>query len=165
MEKQPVFENKYVRLIEKENYMVYETLDIVCILPVLPNGDFLLINQYRIPVGKTITELVTGGIEKEEMPALAATREVLEETGYEAASVEFVGSYYSAPGYISQKAHVFVAELSKFVGNALEEHEVVFGLNAVRIPKEEMDALIQAGETHPYLTIAYAHYQKKLSEQ
>lgn len=157
MEKQPVFQNKWVKLVEKENYMVYETLDLVCVLPVLPNGDFLLINQYRIPIGKTITELVTGGIEKGEDAESAATREALEETGYKTKEVSYVGSYYSAPGYISQQAHVYIAHLSDFVGNALEEHEETFGLKTVVIKKEEMEALIAQGETHPYLTIAYQH--------
>lgn len=161
----PIFQNKYVTLVEKENYMVYETLDIVCVLPVLPNGDFLLINQYRIPVGKTLTELVTGGIEKEEDPKEAAKREVLEETGYQADSVQLVGSYYSAPGYISQKAHVFVAEVSQFIGTALETHEEIFELFAKRVTKEEIEDLIQQGNTHPYLSIAYHHYRDSLRKK
>lgn len=161
MKNEPIFENKYVKLIEKENYMVYETLDIVSILPVLPNGDFLLINQYRIPIGKNITELVTGGIEKGENPEEAAKREVIEETGYQTTSIDYVGKYYSAPGYITQKAYVFVAEISEFVGNALEDHEKTFNLNTVQVKKEEMEQLIEKGETHPYLSIAYHHYQNK----
>lgn len=160
MKKEPIFQNKYVTLIEKENYMVYETLDIVCVLPVLPNGDFLLINQYRIPVGKSITELVTGGIEKEENVEVAAKREVLEETGYQTKTVDFVGTYFSAPGYISQKAHVFVAQVSDFVGNALEAHEKDFDLQAIRVNKEEIEALIEQGNTHPYLSIAYSYFCK-----
>lgn len=160
MEKDPVFQNKYVKLIEKENYMVYETLDLVCVLPVLPNGDFLLINQYRIPIGKNLTELVTGGIEKEENPEAAANREVLEETGYKTKSIDFVGAYYSAPGYITQKAYVFVAQVSDYIGNALEEHEKDFNLSAVRVTKKEIEGLIEKGESHPYLTIAYHHYKK-----
>lgn len=161
MNKKPIFENKYVKLVEKENYMVYETLDIVCVLPVLPNGDFLLINQYRIPIGKTITELVTGGIEKNENIEEAAKREVIEETGYKTKSLDFVGTYYSAPGYISQKAHVFVANISEYIGKALEEHEKTFNLNAIKINYNDIEALIDKGETHPYLTIAYQHYKNK----
>lgn len=165
LEKETFFQNKYVKLVEKENYMVYETLDIVCVLPVLPNGNFLLINQYRIPIGKSITELVTGGIEKEENPETASKREILEETGYTAHTVEFVGSYYSAPGYITQKAHVFIARLSEFVGDALEEHERVFNLKAVQVTKEEMEDVIEKGETHPYLSIAYHHYKNGVTNK
>lgn len=159
MEKQPVFENKWVKLVERENYMVYETPNLVCVLPVLPNGDFLLINQYRIPIEKKVTELVTGSVEKHENTEDAAIREVLEETGYTTKQVAFVGSYYSAPGYISQKAFVYIAHVADFVGNALEAHEEVFGLKTVRVKQEDMRGLIEKGESHPYLTIAYQHLQ------
>lgn len=153
--KQIIHENKYVKLLNDNNYLVYQTPDIICALPVLPNGDILLIEQFRIPVEKKLLELVTGGINEGEDSKDAAVREVREETGYSVKETYHVGSYYSAPGYITQQAHVYVCYVDEFQGTLLEEHEEAFQLNAKRIPKDEIASLVSEGETHPYLTLAW----------
>jgi ADP-ribose pyrophosphatase len=43
-----------------------------------------------------------GGIDKGEEPAVAALRELEEETGYRPAHVHLMGEYYSSPGMVSE---------------------------------------------------------------
>ena len=69
------------------------------------DGHVLLVEQYRVPLGKNCLELPAGlvGDETEgEDPLKAAGRELEEETGYRAATLKSLGEYYSSPGMISE---------------------------------------------------------------
>lgn len=65
----------------------------------------LLVEQFRVPLGKTCIELPAGLIGDQtegEEPLEAAGRELEEETGYRAAKLESLGEYYSSPGMVSE---------------------------------------------------------------
>lgn len=65
----------------------------------------LLVEQFRVPLGKNCIELPAGLIGDEtegEDPLAAADRELEEETGYRAAQFENLGEYYSSPGMVSE---------------------------------------------------------------
>lgn len=69
------------------------------------DGHVLLVEQYRVPLGRNCIELPAGliGDETEGEDALeAAGRELEEETGYRAAKLESLGEYYSSPGMVSE---------------------------------------------------------------
>lgn len=67
----------------------------------------LLVEQFRVPLGKPCLELPAGligdeaGSEGEDASA-AAARELEEETGYRAARIATVGEFYSSPGMVSE---------------------------------------------------------------
>ncbi len=56
--------------------------DGVVILPLTPDGDILMVRQFRISVGAASIEIPAGAIDSGESPEQAARRELLEETGY-----------------------------------------------------------------------------------
>ena len=67
----------------------------------------LLVEQFRVPIGKACLELPAGLIgdddsTPDEDAATAAVRELEEETGYTAARMELVGEFYSSPGMVSE---------------------------------------------------------------
>ena len=67
----------------------------------------LLVEQYRVPLGKRCLELPAGLIgdddsSPDEDPAAAANRELEEETGYRAERIEVIGEFYSSPGMVSE---------------------------------------------------------------
>jgi ADP-ribose pyrophosphatase len=65
----------------------------------------LLVDQYRVPLGKRCLELPAGliGDEHDGDTALdAARRELEEETGYHCDTVEELGYFYSSPGMVSE---------------------------------------------------------------
>jgi ADP-ribose pyrophosphatase len=69
------------------------------------DGHVLLVEQYRVPLGKNCIELPAGLIGDDtegEDPLEAAGRELEEETGYSAARLESLGEYYSSPGMVSE---------------------------------------------------------------
>ena len=77
------------------------------ILAIDAEDHVLLVEQYRVPLGKRCLELPAGligddaGAEGEDALA-AAARELEEETGYRAASIESLGEFYSSPGMVAE---------------------------------------------------------------
>jgi ADP-ribose pyrophosphatase len=71
------------------------------------DGHVLLVEQYRVPLGKVCLELPAGLIgdhddSEGEDPLAAAGRELEEETGWRAAELEDAGEFYSSPGMVSE---------------------------------------------------------------
>ena len=75
-------------------------------------GQLLLVEQYRVPLGRPCLELPAGLVGDEsagESVAEAARRELEEETGYLAAVVEERGDYFSSPGMTSESFTLVLA--------------------------------------------------------
>lgn len=69
------------------------------------DADVLLVEQYRVPLGRNCLELPAGLIGDEvegEEPLVAAGRELEEETGFRAASLVDCGEFYSSPGLLGE---------------------------------------------------------------
>ena len=69
----------------------------------------LLERQYRHAAGQRLWELPAGSLEPGENKLSAAKRELLEETGYTAASWERALFFYVSPGFLSESMQVFLA--------------------------------------------------------
>lgn len=77
------------------------------ILAVDESDHVLLVEQYRVPLGKRCIELPAGLIgdddgHDDEDATAAAMRELEEETGYQAERMEVIGEFYSSPGMVSE---------------------------------------------------------------
>ncbi|GAA0297199.1 NUDIX hydrolase [Sphingomonas oligophenolica] len=71
----------------------------------IDDGDVILVEQYRVPLGQRCLELPAGlvGDEEEgESVELSAARELEEETGYRPDHIEPLGYFYSSPGMVSE---------------------------------------------------------------
>jgi ADP-ribose pyrophosphatase len=71
----------------------------------IDQGHVLLVDQYRVPLGKRCLELPAGLVGDEDAgdtTEQAARRELEEETGYRCESVEELGDFYSSPGLVSE---------------------------------------------------------------
>lgn len=115
----------------------------VVVLPVFPNGDILLIRQYRHTIGNCLWELVAGRIEASESPAVAARRELLEETGYTARRFRKLLVAYPTPGFVSESMTIFVAEDLREGASRPEEDEKI---TARRFSRREILAWMRRGK-------------------
>lgn len=84
------------------------------ILPFLsdPRGDdpqLLLIRQYRYAADGYMYEIPAGRLNPGEDPANCARRELQEETGCTAESIEHLYTMYATPGFTDEKIHIFMA--------------------------------------------------------
>lgn len=71
------------------------------------DGHVLLVEQYRVPLGRNCLEMPAGLIgdgvgEEDEETLMAAGRELQEETGYRADTLTEIDTFYSSPGMISE---------------------------------------------------------------
>ena len=78
-----------------------------------PDGrHVILVEQYRVPMGKNCLEMPAGLVGDDvagEASELAAQRELEEETGYRAADWRTVGEFFSSPGMVSESFTLLVA--------------------------------------------------------
>jgi ADP-ribose pyrophosphatase len=77
------------------------------ILAIDEQDHIILVEQYRVPLGRPCIELPAGLIgdhdeHVDEDATIAAARELEEETGYRAARMEALGEFYSSPGMVSE---------------------------------------------------------------
>ena len=77
-----------------------------------PAGDdpqILLIRQYRYAADGYLYEIPAGRLDEGESPADCARRELLEETGCTAETVEYMYTMYTTPGFTDERIHLFLA--------------------------------------------------------
>lgn len=87
-------------------------IDAAVILALTEACEVVLVEQYRVPLGRPCIELPAGLIGDEapgEAPEAAAARELFEETGFVAARLEDLGEFATSSGMSSETFHLFRA--------------------------------------------------------
>lgn len=81
----------------------------VAVLPVTAKGTFLFIRQFRAAARGWLLEIPAGTLEKGEAPLACAKRELVEEVGFAAKKWRKLGSIFVAPGYTTERIHIYEA--------------------------------------------------------
>jgi ADP-ribose pyrophosphatase len=109
----------------------------VVVLPFTPDGDVVVIQEWRQAVRRVNRSLPVGGMEPEdEDRAAAARRELREETGHEADDVAFLTSVEPANGIANTVLHFFVARGCTPTAEQKLDHN-----ESIRVETTAMDAL------------------------
>lgn len=80
------------------------------IIPVLNNGNFLLVKQYRLPIDEYLLEFPAGGKEEDETWEETAQRELREETGYASKNIKSLGKIFPCPGFCDEVQYLYIAK-------------------------------------------------------
>ena len=130
------------------------------IVPLLDDGRVCLIRNWRIAVAQTLIELPAGTLEPPEPPHVAAERELIEETGYRAAKIEFLHAFYLSPGILDEQMHLYLATGLTAGATAREEGEEIENW---LVPCDEAVAMIFRGEIRDAKTIVGLLWAQRLS--
>ena len=85
------------------------------------SGRVLMISQYRHPVREVLWEIPAGLCDVDGEPRIeTARRELLEETGYVAETVEPLIEFYTTPGGNDEKISIFLSQGLRVVGHDLD---------------------------------------------
>lgn len=111
----------------------------------------ILVEQYRVPLGRLCIELPAGLIGDEtegEAAQTAAARELEEETGYRPARMTDLGYYHSSPGMVTEGFNLLRAEgLTKVSdGGGVEGEDIVVH----RVKLTDVPAFIAAKRDEGY---------------
>ena len=133
----------------------------ICVLvPILDDGRIVLMRQYRYAVNEALWELpagtLTGREEKSRMvaiesPEVCAGRELLEETGYQAARLEKAYECYAMPGSSDEIMHIFFAYELTQREQSLDIGEVIYEIRA--FTAQELTTMICGGEIRDAKTL------------
>ncbi|HEX9123835.1 MAG TPA: NUDIX hydrolase [Actinomycetota bacterium] len=86
----------------------------VCVAAITPSSRVLLVRVFRPPVRVSLLEVPAGLLDREQEDAMAcAERELLEETGHRARSIEFLGGWYASPGITDEYVQAFMATVAE----------------------------------------------------
>lgn len=95
----------------------------VCLIPILPDEKIGLVKQYRYPVLNHMIELPAGKIDRNELPAECAERELEEEIGYRANKITYLTEIHPAVGFANEKIWIYLAEDLEKTTSKLDEDE------------------------------------------
>jgi 8-oxo-dGTP pyrophosphatase MutT (NUDIX family) len=129
----------------------------VQVLPMTASGEVLLIEQYR-PGTDSVTLETPGGIvdPQDESSEKAGVRELLEETGYRAEKMVFLGRIHANPSIQGNHCDAYLAtNIEKVQEPNFDEHEEI---EPRLVPYTEIPELIKTGAISHSLVIAAFYY-------
>lgn len=123
MNDEVLFEGNYLQVIRRGRWEFAartRATGVVGIVAVTTDRKLVLIEQFRLPVGRRVIELPAGLVGDEdddsEVPVAAAIRELEEETGYTAESMECLTVGPSSAGLTSEVVNLYLARGVRRIG-------------------------------------------------
>ncbi len=141
-------------------FVILDAGDWINVLPVTPAGKAVMIRQYRHGVEAVTLEIPGGMVDAEDGdPAAAARRELLEETGYAADELIYLGSCTANPAFLNNRVYTYLALNARLVARPTFD-------SAEDIQVEEVDLarlpdLVTSGQiTHALVVAAFYHFNR-----
>lgn len=142
-----LYHGKFLNLVREGRWEYCERVNntgAVMIFACTPENKVLLVEEFRPPIGKRSLCFPAGlsGDEGPESDLAAARRELLEETGYEAAEMRYLFTSPSSPGLTSETLHFYLATGLRRVGQGGgTENE---NITVCEAPLDDIDAWLAA---------------------
>ena len=123
----------------------------VCVIPVTPEGDVIMVKQYRYAFEQIMLEIPAGKLEPGEDPLEAVKRELEEESGVVAGNIEYMGEIFTTVAIFDEKIHAYLATDLVYKNAHPDEDEF---LETERMPFDALLALCMSGEVQDAKTVA-----------
>lgn len=133
----------------------------VVVVPLLDNGDVLMVRQFRYPLQREFLELPAGKIDQGEDVLACGQRELLEETGYAAQSWMFLTTIHPCIGYSDERIVIYLAKDLTEHGHRRDEDEF---LENVRLPLETAMDWVRTGRISDVKTMIGLFWAEKMQQ-
>jgi ADP-ribose pyrophosphatase len=122
------------------------------VIPLLDDGQVILVKQYRYPIGRITLEIPAGKLDApDEDPLLCATRELSEETGYQAENITKLTTVATTVGFSNEYIHIYAATGLTAGKQHTDEDEFI---NVVKMPLSQAVELVLKGEIYDAKSVA-----------
>ncbi len=156
----PVYKNPWIHVREdiaempdgrQTIYGVIECSEALGVLPFLDDQRVILVRQYRYIFGENQRwEMPTGGAKPGESLEEAARRELREEIGYDAQTLEHISTYYPSKSVVRETAHLYIGRDLVFAEAVPDETEF---LEVAVFPFSQALQMVLDGEIRDSMTI------------
>jgi 8-oxo-dGTP pyrophosphatase MutT (NUDIX family) len=141
----------------EHDFHVLESTDWVNIIPITPAEEVVFVRQFRHGIRDTTLEIPGGMVDPgDPSPLVAARREMIEESGYDAERVDSLGCIHPNPAIQNNRCHSFVAyDVERRHDpsfDTTEETEVVL------VPLRRVPDLIRSGDISHALVVVAFHW-------
>ncbi len=118
---------RYPRNNKLKNFYTLVTAPVaLMVLAQTPEGKYIINKEYRHPTGQFLLSCPGGAKDEEEESHEGAARELLEETGYRAEEIIYLGEAYPFPGIAIQKIIYFKGKGALKVADPTPEPSEIF---------------------------------------
>jgi ADP-ribose pyrophosphatase len=108
---------------------------IVIMVALTPSGNIILEKQFRPPLGRNVIELPAGLVDTGESMEVAAKRELIEETGWSAGTIEFLAEGPISTGASTEALRAYLCTDLKYVGKSGGDDNEIIEVTEVPIEK------------------------------
>nr|WP_295903158.1 NUDIX hydrolase [uncultured Bdellovibrio sp.] len=128
-------------------------------IPLLPNGNVVMIHQYRHAVKQVFLEFPAGKRDHSEETILTAQRELKEETGYEAKDWKFLTTIHPVIGYSNEHIDLYLARELTLAQRQLDHGEFI---EVVEVKPDELMKYVREGKVSDVKTQIGAFWLDKI---
>lgn len=147
-----VLHNRSPRTGVVHEFQVLDSPDWVAVIPLTPDNEVVLVNQYRHGSGEFSLEPPGGLVKEGQSPEQSAREELEEETGYRASTWELVSCMHPMPAIFTNRFYVYLARNAVPTGTVHPEETEE--LETVLVPVSEIRTYMRSGRITSSVMIA-----------
>ncbi len=158
-----IYRNPWIRLREDTAempngkttiYGVCEMNPCVGVLPFVDDEHVMMVRQYRYVFGEGHRwEMPTGGCKPGESPEAAAQRELTEEIGHRAGTLQHISTHYTSKSVCREVAHLFIArDLIRVTDDQITPDDTEF-LEVAVLPFADVLTMVLDSEIRDAMTV------------
>ena len=165
LESREISDHKIFRLIadryrlepegRERDFFKFSASDWINVIPLTDQQEVVMVRQFRHGVQEVTLEIPGGMIDGDESPAVAAGRELREETGYRSQKIRSLGKVWPNPAIQTNQCHFFLAEDVRYEGSP--QPDPYERIEVVTVPLAEIPRMLADGQIrHALVVTAFA---------